>query len=485
MSLMQDASPPLLRPARPGRDPSANEAMSRRRVILGGLAAGAALLGGGYGVQHFILAKPIPDDDDDDVLTRVRVADGPARHLVPAVEPIVRVRIARARDPRDATLIDLLGGPGWISVAAEHADGPGAAYVLRAPLRLARTGDGWRLQDDAGYTPAVDPDATLRLRPLGGDRAGLRVDETPYPGTVAVHPRTDIAGAAFDVVNHTALEAYLPGVLARELFNHWRPEAFAAQAVAARSYAASEIQHFANRRHYDVTNTQASQAYIGEVELPVAREAVEATRGVCLQSGPWLTPGYYSACCGGRANRAIDGIGPNPVNDLPTLEGRPGDDVCLDAPPARWQVRRTATSFGARIAAYGAQRDEELRDFDALAAITVADANHHGRPVRYELRDVRGRSATIDAGRLRAAANYATRRLARPKDPFRSGYLDTALDITVTRGVLDVDGRGYGHGVGLCQHGAQQLARNGLHWADILEWYYPGIELSPPYAARS
>ena len=70
-------------------------------------------------------------------------------------------------------------------------------------------------------------------------------------GTIVLHPREN---RSLDVVAHVPLEQYLPGVIAGELFSHWHLDTFAAQAVAARSYAIA--QQLARKRtsHYDVTD---------------------------------------------------------------------------------------------------------------------------------------------------------------------------------------------------------------------------------------
>ena len=54
-------------------------------------------------------------------------------------------------------------------------------------------------------------------------------------------------------------------------------------------------------------------------------------------------------------------------------------------------------------------------------------------------------------------------------------------NVTINVGTVILDGRGYGHGVGMCQYGAQALAKSGKNHRAILEWYYPGAELTQAY----
>ena len=98
-------------------------------------------------------------------------------------------------------------------------------------------------------------------------------------GTISLHPRSERPNDSFDVVVHIPIEQYLPGVLAGELFAHWHPSTFAAQAVAARSYATNHHLERMNTTHFDVTDNASSQMFLGEVTLDVAHRAVQETRG--------------------------------------------------------------------------------------------------------------------------------------------------------------------------------------------------------------
>ena len=83
----------------------------------------------------------------------------------------------------------------------------------------------------------------------------------------------------------------------------------------------------------------------------------------------------------------------------------------------------------------------------------------------------------LSAQSLRAAANYTGQGLERPKRPLWSSH----VTVTLREGTATFDGRGYGHGVGLCQYGAQTLAASGRDYNEILSWYYPQVELEHGY----
>ena len=79
--------------------------------------------------------------------------------------------------------------------------------------------------------------------------------------------------------------------------------------------------------------------------------------------------------------------------------------------------------------------------------------------------------------RLRAAANHRASGIEDPKRSLWSSH----LEVTIDGSTANFHGRGYGHGVGLCQYGAETLARDETTHRDILGWYYPGAELVKAY----
>ena len=124
------------------------------------------------------------------------------------------------------------------------------------------------------------------------------------------------------------------------------------------------------------------------------------------------------------------------------------------------------------------RRQQDLAGLGLLASIETAATNDHGRPTRYALTDTDNHRVELSAERFRVGANYGRRRLEPPAKPLFSSHVDAIIreDLVV------FDGRGYGHGVGMCQYGAETLARDGTDYRDILAWYYPGAELVRAYS---
>ena len=439
-------------------------------------------------------APPAPLHNLDDVGSLATF-----RPPLPPAEPAIRVRVLRVRDaPRTPWHI---GSPGQWMMAHYDSDRQrgGRGQAVQGPVEIDMTARGWSIVDEQGFRAAIGEHDTIEFSLLADEPAApITVangsqDPRHYRGVIRLVSRHDLdetdskAGAiirpsrAFDVINDVPLETYLPGVLAGELYAHWQPETFAAQAVAARSFACTEAAIFAGRRHYDVSNTAASQMYLGAVQHDRAHEAVALTRGVMLAFNGLLVSGYYSSCCGGVAASATDAIGSNLVNDVPALHGREGSDVCTNAPVYQWTVQQPLEDLIRRLVAYGRERGlRELEDLAQLLSIETSATNANGRPTRLALTDQSQQRFEMTAEDFRRAANFSSAdgAIKPPAKELRSSNLRASIDgHNVT-----FEGHGFGHGVGLCQHGAEALARGGMVHQDILRWYYPQIELASAYA---
>jgi len=409
---------------------------------------------------------------------------------VPTREPTVRVRIAKLRNRSDALKIGETDQ--WLALSRPDAlDRP---IALRAPVIVALASNGWSVVDEKGFRPIVTGMADVVFRrlkyapsasraiPTGPDRqssAPVMFNQAQYPGRLRLVSRTDLAPNAIDVVNDVLLEQYLPGVVAAELFSHWSIQTFAALAVAARSFACCEHAFFNDRRHYDLTNTAASQMYAGAVDHERARRAVNTTRGVVLVWNDRLVPGYYASCCGGQPAAAVDAIGPNPINDIAPLAGAANVDACRQAPVYEWTIKRTVHEITRRLTTWAeVNHIKPLSRFTRVKAIVVADRHHTGRARLHTIVDRTGAEMKLPARHLRRACNYTGRGLRAPKEPL----LSSNVEVTIKRSTVTFKGRGFGHGAGLCQYGAQALAKSGERFQSILRTYYPEVELMRAFA---
>jgi stage II sporulation protein D len=460
---------------RPPDDGSIVPVPADRRAFLAAASAGiAAFLAACDQARPTARSRPLPTGAGPDARGDVRPPAAPApppapkpleRPLPPTSEPSIRVRLAEIAAPGPVRIGTERG-----TIRIEAADG--STVSLAAPLAVRQAAGGrWTV---GSRTFAAGP---LALTPAVGYH--LDLDGQAFPGSLRL-VATSADGPAIDAVVEVPLETYLPGVLAKELFNSWKAETHRAQAVAARSFAICEM-HVNARRHYDVVAGEASQAWIGKTAHATSVEAVRATRGVVLAWDGRVVPAYYSSCCGGRPASAKDAIRDMAFNAIPPLEATAAgrDDCCEASPNFRWTMALPRSASDVRLAGYAAAEWPAAAGLGPLAGVEVVDRNAAGRPRTYALVDRAGLRREIPSERLRWAFNFADAKVGVPKSRVRSGDLEVGFSPTELR----LAGRGFGHGAGMCQYGAEGMAKKGADWRRILARYYPGAELVVAYGA--
>jgi stage II sporulation protein D len=160
----------------------------------------------------------------------------------------------------------------------------------------------------------------------------------------------------------------------------------------------------------------------------------------------------YHSTCGGRTEDAGSAWGKN----VPYLRAQFCDD-CADSPVYRWEYRMSGAE-GRRVAkALGVPPGGELR-------IAVTGRTRTGRASRVRISSG-GVSRELQAAVFRKAAGYANVRSLK-------------MEIVPAAGEWRITGEGWGHGVGMCQFGANGMAKRGAGYREILARYYRGTDIS-------
>jgi len=386
------------------------------------------------------------------------------------VEPTVRVRVVAGAS---AASFDSGGGL-WLG-APGRVGWKQRRQRFVSPITITRQRDRFTIVSVNGSA------VTWALRDLmivGVSDPFVRINGAAYPHTLVLHAVGKGGKNRFDVVNHVRLETYLPGVLHRELFSSWHPTAFRAQAIAARTYALYQARQ---RRHlrYDLESTTADQAYGGQVFNRKAIAAVLGTEGIALTYQGRIIPAYYSSCCGGTSQDAAKAIKDAP--DIPPLRGTAKGGWCQKSKYFRWgPIQRPKATLTRRIAAWGKANGRNVAQLGSIRSINVSGTNAAGRPTGFVITDARGRLWPMGPEEFRFACNFADNSLATPaKDSLlRSSHVDVTVE---GQAVRFTDGRGFGHGAGLCQWGAQAMAVQGYSEYQILSHYYPGADVTSEY----
>lgn len=269
------------------------------------------------------------------------------------------------------------------------------------------------------------------------------VDGQAYRGHLEVL-RMDGGLAAVNVVD---LEEYLQGVLKDEIPPAWPAEAAKAMAIAARTYAVYQARQNPDAR-FHLRSTTASQVYGGATgEDARSSWAVQATRGQILTFGGQPIPAFYHSCSGGATEDALDVFGAN----FDMIIGVQ-DDFSLSCPYEFWMERLTAPQVERALLRAGYPVGRPVRIQDLLRSRT-------GRILRLAVHHTRG-VLTLEGKRFREALG---------NDLIRS----TGFEVQNDAAGFTFVGRGWGHGVGLSQWGAKEMAELAYQHREILKFYYP------------
>lgn len=294
-----------------------------------------------------------------------------------------------------------------------------------------------------------------------------------------VRVRLGVDENGLDRVVTVPMERYVAGVLSGELLSDWPSACFQAQAIAARSYVVHQMMRSSGRA-FDVESDDRDQVFLEGEPVARASEAARSTRGLVLTSNGQVLRAYYTSTCGGRAASARliwPSSGSLSFNAAEPLNGHVRAHGCVDSPLYRWQRRRGTSELSERIRAWARHRGHAARRLVRLESISAVEWAPSGRPGSYELVDTQGRRVRLRADDLRVAMNYEgsaplPRRLRIPSN-------DLEVEIVGERAL--VRGRGFGHGVGLCQYCAAAWAREGYAAEQMLSAFYPGAMLERLY----
>ncbi|HYE63446.1 MAG TPA: SpoIID/LytB domain-containing protein [Phycisphaerales bacterium] len=424
-------------------------------------------------------------------LSGCETVSGVAKDLTPREEPVapvapisypqepdLRVRIAKGATKKT------ISGPARL--VARQASTTGKSVLLKTPLTVTNTGAGVQIVDGNGgkHTWPHGSDVEIvasegdPLAPVAGAQP-IKVDTAKVPGFITIKGLWNDTSTHFDVVATMPIEAYLPGVVTHELLPKWPRQTNEAQAVASRTYALHErTRARAENRPVDVEITTVDQVY-GAFATPVATEAVRATRGMILVGDGKLLRAYFSSQCGGRPASAADVWPDYPFNKARALQGQPRQAYCQKAPLYRWEVTRKDEDVNRRLRAWGRATKHDVENIARLRSIEVQDRNDADRPNRYKLTDDKGNTYVLKAEELRMGLNHTVSGL--PPITRENRIHSGDLEAEVWANQVRFTGRGWGHGVGMCQWCAKGMADQGMDWSSMVRAFYPGVEVVKAY----
>lgn len=252
-------------------------------------------------------------------------------------------------------------------------------------------------------------------------------------------------GKGIIAVNHVDLDQYLYSVLGAEMSASWPIEALKAQAVAARTYALYK-KATGGTDTYDVGDTTKWQVYKGvESEAQSTQEASNATAGEVMVYGGKVILAVFHSASGGHTENVED-IWTG--DSLAYLRGVP--DYDMGAPVYQWTKTFSAGEIGRRIGGVG-----------AVTSMTPERTTPNGRIITMLVRGSAG-SKRVSGADLRKVLELRS----------------TLFTVSKSGGSFQLNGRGFGHGLGMSQWGAHNLAQQGSNYQQILSHYYQNATLS-------
>lgn len=289
------------------------------------------------------------------------------------------------------------------------------------------------LDDMFQSMPAKD-EQLEKMGKLSGD---LLVSGTHYAGDIEVMK----GKTGMFLLNELPLEEYVKNVVAAEVSSSWDMEALKVQAVIARTYALYQ-KVAAGNATYDLTSSVLHQVYKGSTADARVAYAVMNTEGEALYYNGRLIEALYHSTSGGMTEEASEVFG----KSYPYL--KPVASNCELSPYWMWE-RKIPSDEIEKAANITGLKEITVKSYTSTKRVKTVDLAHSGGVMNVKATDLR---KMLGWSRLPS----------------------TNFEVTQDNGNFVFEGKGYGHGVGLCQWSALQMARDGKNYKEILSYFYPG-----------
>lgn len=290
--------------------------------------------------------------------------------------------------------------------------------------------------------PAVPADTVTIIPESSQDAFTLRQpSNSEPPRNLSGRLKVYIYSGSLMILNITGIESYLPGVVKAEAGSGGPSEYLRAQAVIARTYVYRHLQRHA-LDGYNLCDDVHCQVYSGLVSALSVKEACAGTAGeVLADADSMLIVSAFHANCGGEtASSADTWVAAEPY--LVSVK----DTFCIHYKPVTWEKKIPASEWKKFLLTKGIECDIDSEMVPATPA-------KPGRVHDYMIMGI-----PVPAADIRSYFNLKS----------------TFFSFRKEADTLVFTGRGYGHGVGLCQDGARAMAMKGMTYKDITRFYYPG-----------
>ncbi|HBE01176.1 MAG TPA: hypothetical protein DC049_01685 [Spirochaetia bacterium] len=278
----------------------------------------------------------------------------------------------------------------------------------------------------------------------------VKINSGIYTGTLLFSAQANV----FRIINILDFEDYVSGVTACEISHTWPEEAIKAQALVARTYSWLKYQqNLKNQYHIKADDTD--QVFRGSANLPgniINFTRATAGKIICCRGKP--VEAFFHSCCGGVTEEP-ENVWGGKKEQYPYLKKKTCS-YCANSPVFAWKTAIALTELNAKFSSLSAE----------LGGITGIRPLERSSSGRYAKILVLGKK-----GSREMQANFFRMSLG-------AKNLPSLFFSASSRGKTIVfSGKGYGHGIGLCQWGAHELAKRGWNYTGIIRFYFSGITI--------
>lgn len=312
--------------------------------------------------------------------------------------------------------------------------------------------NGFAAQTDKGKVLVDNWEASqIWIEPTAGGY--VYIGDRWYRGRTLLIPTAQ----GLTAINYVDLEHYLYSVLGGEMNGNWPQEALKAQAVAARSYALRQRQQAGNG-WFDLGDTPAWQVYNGITDESAGTQAaVNATEGQVLTYKGEIIEAVFHSSSGGHTENVEDIW----IEPLPYL--RAVADFDQGTPVYEWTKTFSGNDLSARITGVG-----------TILAMEPEKTTPYGRVVKMRVVGSTG-SRTISGADIRDALDLRSTLFQIVPQFSSTATKEKAQQVPTA---FEFRGRGFGHGLGLSQWGAYNMAKKGYNYQQIVQHYYKSTTLA-------
>jgi stage II sporulation protein D len=357
---------------------------------------------------------------------------------------------------------------------------------------------------------SIPGDGSLVIGSNGYNDSIVKVGENRYRDYITFIIKGDI----YYTINYINIEKYLLGVVPREMGSNFPIEALKAQAIVARSFTYVNINKHMNEG-YNLCDTTHCQVYGGyDNENDNTTQAVLETNGEYVTYNDEIIETPYHSTSGGYTESSKSVWG----GEFPYLVAVE-DSFSSNSPNSSWQFQITAAELQSKLLSSGINigdiQDVMLLDTsetNRVLNVKIVGTSGEKTISGNQFRDIVGatslKSTLFDIERNGGSSN-SSKVYVIDGDSFHPNEIDAsnayiidgkenkganrgtvsrAIDADRTSNIgsntynskslnFVFDGKGYGHGVGMSQYGAMEMAKQGYNYKEIITHYYSGVKI--------